>query len=123
MTNANQSSNQTNKTAGAARTRSSSVPVSENQTQDPALAGAEQEGEHEMKTENTSGVWQMIKTGFAFAFGGSIGWRFGNFVADQFGKLWRVVVLASAGWGSTYCVAQQVPDAPHHAPAAQHQQR
>lgn len=116
MTNANQSNNKTNKTAGSAHTRSSNVPVSEtqNQTPDiPALDGAE--GEKTMKNQQQPGFWATVKTAFAWGLGGSfgaaIGWRLGNFVMDLFGKVWRWAVLLGGSYLATHGGLQSIREA------------
>lgn len=73
--------------------------------------------------------WQTLKTAFAWGlgggFGGAIGWRFGNFIADQIGKLFRLLVAGLMAVSVTYCGAHSsvnlvVPDH-YKAPAGQHQ--
>lgn len=114
-TQINQLTNTSN-TAGSARTRSSSVPVFENQTQPQTLAlvGAET-GATEMKNEKMT-FWQMIKAGFAWAFGGALGWRFGNFVANQLGLVFRWITVGVGSYGLLYFVHAMNP---HDAAAVQ----
>ena len=58
---------------------------------------------------NKKTMWQMIKAGFAFALGGSIGWRLGNFIADLFGKAARMAMVGLTGFGFAVGM-QHVPD-------------
>lgn len=46
-------------------------------------------------------MWETIKKnfarGFGLSFGGALGWRLGNFVADMFGRLWKWFLISCVG--------------------------
>lgn len=67
--------------------------------------------------------WQMIKAGFALAFGGRLGWMLGGFIGGLFTRLFKFVWLGLAGFGFAVG-AQYLPDyKPTKNPSAAHAQQ
>lgn len=42
-------------------------------------------------------IWQSIKQGFGYGFGGTLGWHAANLVAWLIRKLWAVIGVAALG--------------------------
>lgn len=56
-------------------------------------------------------MWEDIKKGFGYAFGGAIGWRLGNIAFNLAARLWKVAAAGIAAWLiSTGVVPQSVRD-------------
>lgn len=52
-------------------------------------------------------MWEDIKKGFAYSFGGIIGWRLGNAVFNLFGRVWKLIAAGVAAWFISFNVVPQ----------------
>lgn len=57
-------------------------------------------------------MWEQIKTGFAYAFGGSLGWRLGEAVANLIARFWRALSLVVIALGTQLYFSLTAPDVP-----------
>lgn len=52
-------------------------------------------------------MWEDIKKGFGYSFGGTIGWRLGNVVFNLFARVWKLAAAALAAWFISFSVVPQ----------------
>ena len=52
-------------------------------------------------------MWEDIKKGFGYSFGGTIGWRLGNVVFNLLARVWKLAAAALAAWFITFNVVPQ----------------
>jgi hypothetical protein len=52
-------------------------------------------------------MWDAIKKGFGYSFGGAIGWRLGNLVFNLLSRVWKFAAAALAAWFISFNVVPQ----------------
>lgn len=52
-------------------------------------------------------MWDAIKKGFGYSFGGAIGWRLGNLVFNLLSRVWKLAAAAMAAWFISFNVVPQ----------------
>lgn len=56
-------------------------------------------------------MWNAIKKGFGYSFGGAVGWRLGNLVFNLLSRVWKLAAAAMAAWFISFnAVPQSVRD-------------
>lgn len=60
-------------------------------------------------------MWDAVKKGFGYSFGGAIGWRLGNMVFNLLSRVWKLAAAAMAAWFISFnVVPQSVRDDAQH---------